>query len=161
MGPARLDWRDIPLARGCDTPHVPLALGRSPTLSAPAWAIRTRPSSSPMSDAVDLAALGPELEHDRLFPERANIGVAQILSRERLRLRVWERGAGLTPACGTGACAALVAARGAASPAPRASRRRWRRRSVEWRDDGHVLHDRRGRRQLHRHARCRAVRPRR
>ena len=79
------------------------------------------------ADAIDLAALGPALEHDPLFPERANIGVAQILSRDRLRLRVWERGAGLTPACGTGACAALVAAcrRGLAERARR-DRRRWR-----------------------------------
>jgi diaminopimelate epimerase len=60
--------------------------------------------------AVDIEQLGPELEFHPLFPERANIGVAQVLSPERLRLRVWERGAGLTRACGTGACATLVAA---------------------------------------------------
>jgi diaminopimelate epimerase len=50
------------------------------------------------------------LEHDRFFPERANIGVAQLLGEGRLRLRVWERGAGITLACGSGACAAVVAA---------------------------------------------------
>jgi diaminopimelate epimerase len=54
--------------------------------------------------------LGPLLEHDELFPERANIGVATVVDREHIRLRVWERGAGLTRACGSGACAALVAA---------------------------------------------------
>ena len=59
--------------------------GRCATRSAPASAIRTRPSSSPMSRAIDLATLGPTLEHDPLFPERANIGVAQILSPERIR----------------------------------------------------------------------------
>src|SRR5262249_14269213 len=59
---------------------------------------------------IDLAKLGPQLEHHALFPERANIGVVEALSRERLRMRVWERGAGITLACGSGACAALVAA---------------------------------------------------
>jgi diaminopimelate epimerase len=61
------------------------------------------------AEAVDLATLGPEFEHDPLFPDRANIGVAQVLAPDRVRLRVWERGAGLTLACGSGACAALVA----------------------------------------------------
>ena len=60
--------------------------------------------------AIPLAELGPKLEHDRFFPERANIGVAQMLGEGRLRLRVWERGAGITLACGSGACAAVVAA---------------------------------------------------
>jgi diaminopimelate epimerase len=55
-----------------------------------------------------LAALGPQLEHHTMFPERANIGVAEIVARDRIRLRVWERGAGITQACGTGACATLV-----------------------------------------------------
>ena len=81
------------------------------------------------------------LEHDPLFPERANIGFAQVLAPDRIRLRVWERGAGLTLACGSGACAALV---NAAPPRPdRPARRRscstaasW---TIEWRDDGHVL----------------------
>src|SRR5262249_32760985 len=54
--------------------------------------------------------LGPKLEHDRFFPERANIGVAELVGEGKLRLRVWERGAGLTLACGSGACAAVVAA---------------------------------------------------
>jgi len=57
---------------------------------------------------LPIEALGPALEHDRLFPERANIGFAQVMAPDRLRLRVWERGAGLTLACGSGACAALV-----------------------------------------------------
>ena len=60
--------------------------------------------------AIPLAELGPQLEHDRFFPERANIGVAALVGEDKLRLRVWERGAGLTLACGSGACAALVAA---------------------------------------------------
>ncbi|HUC67512.1 MAG TPA: diaminopimelate epimerase, partial [Stellaceae bacterium] len=62
------------------------------------------------ADAVDLAALGPGLERDPLFPERANIGVATVRDRRTIRLRMWERGVGITRACGSGACAALVAA---------------------------------------------------
>jgi diaminopimelate epimerase len=91
-------------------------------------------------DAVDLATLGPTLEHDPLFPARANIGVAGVRDRAHLRLRVWERGAGLTLACGTGACAAVVAA----------VRRGLSERTVEvaldggvllieWRTDDHVI----------------------
>jgi diaminopimelate epimerase len=60
--------------------------------------------------AIDLARLGPEIEHDPLFPERVNVNVAAVTSRKSIRLRVWERGAGLTLACGTGACATAVAA---------------------------------------------------
>jgi diaminopimelate epimerase len=59
---------------------------------------------------IPLGELGPKLERDPFFPERANIGVAEVLSRSALKLRVWERGAGLTLACGSGACAAVVAA---------------------------------------------------
>ena len=60
------------------------------------------------AEAVAIAEHGPGLEHDPIFPERANIGVAQIIAPDRMRLRVWERGVGLTSACGTGACAAVV-----------------------------------------------------
>ena len=59
---------------------------------------------------MDLETLGPQLEHDPLFPERANISVAQVRGPHDLRVRVWERGVGITQACGTGACAAAVAA---------------------------------------------------
>src|SRR6185437_295111 len=110
MGPARLDWRDVPLARECDTLHVPLAL--SP-LADPVACSMGNPHATffvPDAEAIDLATLGPVLEHDPLFPERANIAVVQVLSPTRLRFRVWERGTGITVACGTGACAALVAA---------------------------------------------------
>jgi diaminopimelate epimerase len=60
------------------------------------------------TDAYDLAAIGPRIEHDAIFPERANISLAQITGPDIVRLRVWERGAGLTKACGTAACAAAV-----------------------------------------------------
>lgn len=139
LGPARLEWRDIPLARACDTLHVPLSLG--PLVDPVCTSMGNPHATFFVADAegVDLAALGPRLERDAIFPERANIGVVQVLSRSRLRFRVWERGAGITVACGTGAAAALVGAvrRGLAE----------RRAEVvvdggpleiEWRGDGHV-----------------------
>ena len=62
----------------------------------------------PDLDAVPVAEIGPGLERDPLFPERANIGFAQVLAPDRIRLVMWERGAGMTLACGSGACAAIV-----------------------------------------------------
>jgi diaminopimelate epimerase len=90
--------------------------------------------------AIPIGEIGPLLEHHAVFPERANIGFAQVLGAERIRLRVWERGAGLTLACGSGACAALV----------NASRRGLTGRTativadggelvIRWREDNHVL----------------------
>jgi diaminopimelate epimerase len=110
MGLARLDWREIPLAKPCDTNHLPLELG--PLRDPVATNVGNPHATFFVADlaTVPLADLGPKLEHDRLFPERANIGVAQLQGEARLRLRVWERGAGLTLACGSGACAAVVAA---------------------------------------------------
>jgi diaminopimelate epimerase len=140
MGQPRLAWREIPLARDCDTLNVPLSLG---PLVVPVCTSMGNPHATFFVDdaeAIDLAALGPRLEHDPIFPERANIGIVQVLSLERLRFRVWERGAGITIACGTGACAALVAA---------ARRGLTGRKAevvldggtleIEWRADGHVL----------------------
>ena len=110
MGQARLGWRDIPLARDCDTNHVPVSAG--PLMDAVCVNLGNPHAVFFVPDvaAIDLRVLGAQLEHDKIFPERANIGVAQRLSSSRIRLRVWERGAGLTMACGTGACAAAVAA---------------------------------------------------
>ncbi|MBL6613551.1 MAG: diaminopimelate epimerase [Reyranella sp.] len=110
MGLARLDWREIPVAKACDTNHMPVGLG---PLQDPVGTNMGNPHATFFVDdaaAIPLAELGPKLEHDRFFPERANIGVAQLLGDGRLRLRVWERGAGITLACGSGACAAVVAA---------------------------------------------------
>jgi diaminopimelate epimerase len=110
MGPARLDWRDIPVREACDTNHMPVGLG---PLQDPVGTNMGNPHATFFVDnlaAVPLAELGPKLEHDSFFPERANIGVAQRAGDGRLRLRVWERGAGLTLASGSGACAAVVAA---------------------------------------------------
>jgi diaminopimelate epimerase len=140
MGPARTAWHEIPLARPMNTDRVDLRAG--PLTDAVCTNIGNPHATFFVDnlDAVDLAALGPGLENDPLFPQRANIGAAEVHTARRIRLRVWERGAGITPACGSGACAALVAAhrRGLAE----------RRAAVEldggvlniaWRADGHVI----------------------
>lgn len=104
MGPPHLLAAEIPLARDIDTLHLPLA-------GDPAACSMGNPHATWFVDDLDqgdIARLGPAREHDPLFPERANIGFAQVLSPERIRLRVWERGSGLTLACGSGACAALI-----------------------------------------------------
>jgi diaminopimelate epimerase len=140
MGEARLGWREIPLGREMDTLHLDLALG---PLEDPVGVNMGNPHAVFFvadAEAADLAALGSRLEHDPLFPERANIGVVQVRGPDELRVRVWERGVGITRACGTGACAAAVAA----------ARRGLTGRSVTvwldggplelwWRDDGHVI----------------------
>lgn len=108
MGPARLHWADVPLVRAMDTLHLPLEARGA---ADPAACSMGNPHATFFVDdiaAVAIATIGPVLEHDPLFPNRANIGFAQILAPGRIRLRVWERGAGLTRACGSGACAALV-----------------------------------------------------
>lgn len=108
MGPARLGWQDVPLARAMDTLHLPLARDG---LADPAACSMGNPHATffvPDLDAVPVAELGPGLEHDPLFPERANIGFVQVLNPEHIRLAMWERGAGITLACGSGACAAVV-----------------------------------------------------
>jgi diaminopimelate epimerase len=110
MGEVRTDWRDIPLTEACDTLHLPLALG---PLSDPVGVNVGNPHAVFFVGdvaAIDLEKIGPELEHAPLFPERANIEIVQPLARGRLRMRVWERSAGITQACGSGACATLVAA---------------------------------------------------
>ena len=110
FGPARLEWTEIPLARAMDTLHVDLRLG---PLSDPVAVNIGNPHAVffvPDADAIDLKTLGPQLEHHPLFPERCNIEAATVLSSTRIRMRVWERGVGITRACGTGACATLVAA---------------------------------------------------
>ncbi|MSO88984.1 MAG: diaminopimelate epimerase [Rhodospirillaceae bacterium] len=139
MGPARTDWRDIPLARAMDTERLPIALG---PLKDPVAVSMGNPHMVFFvadADAVDLATLGPVLEHNALFPERANVGVATVLAPDRLRLRVWERGAGLTRACGSGACAAVVAAhRRGLSERRAAVAVDGGELSIEWLPNGHV-----------------------
>ncbi|MGE5546727.1 MAG: diaminopimelate epimerase [Solirubrobacterales bacterium] len=110
MGRARLDWREIPVAEAVDTLHLGIGIG---ALQDPVGVSMGNPHAVffvPDAEAVDLAALGPALENHSFFPERANIEAVEVLAPDRIRMRVWERGAGITRACGTGACASLVAA---------------------------------------------------
>ncbi|KUR71614.1 diaminopimelate epimerase [Novosphingobium fuchskuhlense] len=110
MGPARFGWDEIPLAYAMDTLHMPVGWEE---LENPAAVNVGNPHVVffvPDADAVDLARLGPVIETDPLFPEKVNVGVASVTGPSHLRLSVWERGVGLTRACGTGACAAAVLA---------------------------------------------------
>ena len=110
MGVPRFDWQDIPLDYAMDTAHLPVS-----------WEALTDPAAVNVgnphvvffveeTEAIDLGTLGPVIETDPLFPERVNVNVAAIRQSNSIDLRVWERGVGLTRACGTGACATAVAA---------------------------------------------------
>jgi len=140
MGPARLDWQDIPLTKKTDTLH--LGISEGPLVDPVAVGIGNPHTIFFVDDvdSVDLAKHGPLIEKHPLFPERTNVEVVQILGQDHLHMRVWERGSGITQACGTGACAAAIAA----------VRRNLSGRSVtvtldggdlhiKWRDDGHVV----------------------
>jgi len=140
MGPARLDWSEIPLARAMDT--ISLDLSADGVADPAAVSMGNPHATFFVADlnTVPIARIGPLLEHDRLFPQRANIGFAQVLDAGAIRLRVWERGAGLTLACGSGACAALVNAHRRGLTDRRASViLDGGTLEIEWRDDGHVL----------------------
>jgi diaminopimelate epimerase len=115
MGKPGLRWQDIPLAEPMDTRGVELQVGPidDPHMHTPGCVSMGNPHVVFFVDNADTAPVrevGSMIEHHPLFPQRVNVGFAQIKGRDRIRLRVWERGAGLTKACGTGACAALVAA---------------------------------------------------
>lgn len=117
MGAPRFDWDAIPLAYGMDTLAMPVSWEDLPI---PAAVNVGNPHVVFFCDElgqVDIERLGPLIEHDPLFPERVNVNFAQMVGDNHVRLVVWERGAGLTRACGTGACATAVAAirRGLAS----------------------------------------------
>ena len=104
MGVPAQGWADVPLADAMDTLHLPVA-------GDPAAVSMGNPHATfflPVADAMDPCVAGPELEHHPLFPQRANIGFAHVTAPDAMRLRVWERGSGLTRACGSGACAAVV-----------------------------------------------------
>ena len=114
MGRPRFRWDEIPLAREfSDTRAIELDVPGAPILHSPSVVSMGNPHAIFWVDdpaAYDLAKIGPLLEHDPLFPERANITLAATPSRDRIVIRTWERGAGLTKACGSAACAAAVAA---------------------------------------------------
>jgi diaminopimelate epimerase len=110
MGAPLLNWKDIPLSREEDTLNMPALLEG---LGAPVAVSMGNPHAVFFVDdinLVNLENLGPGVENNPLFPQRTNVEFAQILCANQIRMRVWERGAGITSACGSGACATLVAA---------------------------------------------------
>ena len=139
MGFAKFDWAEIPLAEETDTLQLNISSG---PLTDPVAVNVGNPHIVffiENAENIDLAKLGPDLENHPLFPNRTNVEVASIIAPDKLRLRVWERGAGITEACGSGACAAGVAAH----------RRGLTGRKIEvildggpleieWKNDGHV-----------------------
>ncbi len=142
MGLPRFGWKDIPLSRDAGDARA-IDFEPAPGLSAPSVVNVGNPHAIFWVDdiaAYDFATLGPKIEHDPIFPERANISLAHVTAPDALTLKVWERGAGLTRACGTAACAAAVTA----------ARTNRTGRSVtvtlpggplhiQWRDDDHIL----------------------
>jgi diaminopimelate epimerase len=106
MGQPQLDWQSIPLAREVDHLHLPLPGDPVAVGMGNPHCVRFVADAG----AVDLAGVGPRIEHDPLFPQRTNVEFASLISPDTLRLRVWERGTGITLACGSGACATAVAA---------------------------------------------------
>ncbi|MBN9348345.1 MAG: diaminopimelate epimerase [Devosia sp.] len=147
MGKPRFGWEDIPLAEEfADTTGIELQIGPidAPVLHTPSVASMGNPHAIfwVNDDVWDYALerFGPMLENHPIFPERANISIAQVVSPTHIILRTWERGAGLTRACGTAACATLVSA---------VRTKRAERKAtitvpggdliVEWRVDEHVI----------------------
>nr|WP_152541103.1 diaminopimelate epimerase [Sulfitobacter noctilucae] len=133
MGHPQLDWQDIPLSHDVDTLNLPIE-------GAPVATGMGNPHCSFFVDdvsAVDLETLGPRIEHDPLYPERTNVQVAQIVGPDHIRMRVWERGVGVTLASGSSSCAVTVAAarRGLTGNAVRMDLDGGSL-EVAWRDDG-------------------------
>lgn len=116
MGAPRFAWQDIPLSRPVPSPDaVDFSFGPvdAPLLTKPSVVSMGNPHVIFFVNDVanfDVKSIGPKIEHDPLFPERVNVSFAEITSTQSMNLRVWERGAGETLACGSGACAAAVAA---------------------------------------------------
>lgn len=147
MGPPRLAWNQIPLAEEMNTARVELQVGPidAPWVHTPVCVSMGNPHvvffvDAPVSDAF-ATKTGSLVEHHPLFPEGVNVGFAYVESRDHIRLKVWERGAGLTAACGTGACAAQVAAvrRGLTDRKAKVEFESGAL-TIEWREsDGHVI----------------------
>ncbi|WP_448204471.1 diaminopimelate epimerase [Azospirillum sp. sgz302134] len=140
MGPARLEWSQIPLAGPADTLRVDVGHGG---FEGPVAVNMGNPHAVFFVDdvqAVPLADIGPVIEHHPAFPERTNVEFAQVLSPTQIRMRVWERGAGITQACGSGACATAVAAARRGLAARKADViLDGGTLTIEWLDDGRVL----------------------
>ncbi len=133
MGPPELDWKTVPLARAVDLDALPLA-------GSPGAVGMGNPHCVfvvPDAEAVDLATEGPRFEHDPLFPEATNVEFVQVIDRATIRMRVWERGTGVTLACGSGACAAaVVTARRGLTGRRVDVRLDGGTLGIDWRDDG-------------------------
>jgi diaminopimelate epimerase len=133
MGAPQLDWQSIPVAREVDHLHLPLP-------GDPVAVGMGNPHCVHFvqdAEGVDLSSLGPRIEHDPLFPQRTNVEFAELLSPCRMRMRVWERGTGVTLACGSGACAVAVAAHLRGMIGPRVALEvDGGTLEVDWRDDG-------------------------
>ncbi len=140
MGVALLDWRDIPLGRAVDTLQVPISVEG---LREPVATSMGNPHLTFFVEslaALDVERLGRAIQQDAMLPESANVGFAQVIGPDHLRLRVYERGAGLTRACGSGACAAAVAAHRRGLTGRQVTLDLdGGRLQVEWLRDGHVL----------------------
>lgn len=148
LGTPRFGWQEIPLAEEFrDTRMIELQIGPidAPVLHSPSVASMGNPHAIFWVDedvwSYDLDRFGPLLENHPIFPERANITIAQVTSRGSMNIRTWERGAGLTLACGSAACAAAVCGartnrtdRIVEITAPSGGKL-----SIEWRDDDHVI----------------------
>ena len=136
MGAPKLGWSQIPVARETDTLHLPLG-------DDPVGVNIGNPHAVffvPDAEAVDVAVLGASVERDPLFPERTNVEFATIQGPDRIRMRVLERGVGITQACGSGACATLVAAVRRGLTGRKATiALDGGDLSIEWRDDDHVI----------------------
>lgn len=141
MGMARLEWQEIPLNNENKTENIDTGIASLPTAVGVNMGNPHAVFFVEDAEAVDLGQYGPRVENHELFPEKTNVEFVHVMAPGRLRMRVWERGVGITPACGSGACAAAVAA----------IRRRLvaGRRvevqldggdlTIEWRDDNHVI----------------------
>ncbi|WP_420402854.1 diaminopimelate epimerase [Nisaea sp.] len=140
MGPARLEAAEIPLAESVDTLNVeipgnPYGPACCVNMGNPHAVIFVEDA-----DAIPLSEIGPKLETSPLFPDRANIEFATVRGAADIRMRVWERGAGITEACGSGACAVLVAAARRGLTGRKADvELDGGTLTIEWREDGHVL----------------------
>jgi diaminopimelate epimerase len=147
MGKPRFAWQDIPLAEPfADTRAIELQIGPidAPVLHSPSVASMGNPHAifwveNDVWD-YDLERFGPMLENHPIFPQRANISIARVTSRETIVLRTWERGAGLTLACGTAACAAAVSgARTGRTGRQVTVSLPGGDLAIDWRDDDHVM----------------------
>jgi diaminopimelate epimerase len=133
MGPPELAWEAVPLVRAMDLDALPLEGNPGAVGMGNPHCVFVVPDA----EAVDVAGIGRRVEHDPLFPERTNVEFVQVIDPTTVRMRVWERGSGITLACGSGACAAVVVtARRGLTERHAAVRLDGGTLEIDWRDDG-------------------------